>query len=336
MDQNKINELDPSSIMKLSTSYWESQTLLTANRIGLFDILSNKESSSDEIAEALHIKPRPTLLLLNACVALGLLEKSNDKYRNSPISQAFLVSGKPSYLGNAIRYSDDLYQTWGRLEEVLKQDKPPMPPETYLGSNEQSTRHFVMGMHNRALSIGQAMLHLVDLTGKKQMLDVGGGPGTYSALFTQKYPELYSRVLDLERIVDIAKDIVKEMGADKVSMLPGDYHEVDFPPGNDVVLISGVFHRENIQDCNSLIQRAKNSLVADGLLVVSDVFTDAGGTTPTFATLFGVNMMLTAENGCVYEDTEISQLLASSGFANVSTKNFPPPLPHKIITGIKK
>jgi hypothetical protein len=30
-------------------------------------------------------------MLLNACVSLGLMEKTNDEYRNSPLSEKLLV-----------------------------------------------------------------------------------------------------------------------------------------------------------------------------------------------------------------------------------------------------
>jgi len=48
---------DPSAIVRLSTAYWESQTLLTANRLRLFDFLADGARSADEVAAGLP--PRP-------------------------------------------------------------------------------------------------------------------------------------------------------------------------------------------------------------------------------------------------------------------------------------
>src|SRR5690606_9625763 len=62
--------LDPAPLMKLSTAYWDAQTLLTANRIGLFGLLGDNTLDVEAIARALHTRPRPTRLLLKACVAL--------------------------------------------------------------------------------------------------------------------------------------------------------------------------------------------------------------------------------------------------------------------------
>lgn len=234
--------LDPGPLMQLSTAYWGSQTLLTANRIGLFEQLAGGAKRSEQVAADLGTQPRETLLLLKCCVALGLVTDTEEGFANSPLSQAFLVPGAPGFLGNAISYSDNLYATWGNLEQALREGRPPMATAEYTGDDPQRTRHFVYGMHDRALGIGQAMVSLVDLDGYRQMLDVGGGPGTYSVLFARRNPDLRSRVMDLPGVVAIAEEIIESMGvADRVTTLAGDYLQSEYPSGNDVVLISGFF-----------------------------------------------------------------------------------------------
>ena len=337
MAEEKQAVLSPAPIMQLSTAYWDSQVLLTANRIGLFEALAKGLTTADEIAASLETDPRATTLLLNSCVALGLATESDGAYGNSPLSEEFLLAGKRNYMGNAIRYSDNLYAAWGELEQALREGRPTMPAEEYLGRDPQITRDFVYGMHNRALGIGQALAGLVDLTGRRQMLDVGGGPGTYSALFTQRYPELKSRVMDLPDVVNLAEEILTSMGAnERVSTIPGDYKNTEFPAGNDVVLISGVFHRETEERCRDLISRAADSLETGGLLVVSDVFTDAGGCAPAFATLFGLNMMLSAPDGGVHADADVADWMRDAGFADMQMRHFPPPMPHRVVMGCKE
>lgn len=329
--------LNPAPLLRLSMAYWESQTLLTANRIGLFELLAEGSLSVEAVAAALGTQPRPTRLLLKACIGLGLVVEDAQGFRNSPLSQVFLVSGTEAYLGNAIRYSDNLYNTWGRLEQTLREDRPALAEETYLGDDPDRTRHFVYGMHNRALGIGKALLELVDLSGRRRLLDVGGGPGTYSALFALRYPGLQARVLDLPGVVAIAREIVASLGAaERVTMLAGDYMATPFPDGNDVVLISGVLHRETQKTCQDLIARARDSLEPGGLLILSDVLTDAGRGTPAFAALFGLNMMLTAPNGGVHADTDVAAWLTAGGFKEVEIRPFPPPLPHRVVLGTKQ
>jgi len=334
---NKNTFPDPGPVMKLATAYWDSQVFLTANRIGLFKLLSKTSKTCEEISSSLNTQVRPTTLLLNVCVALELLEKNQDQYKNSQIAETFLVPGIPSFMGNAVSYSDDLYDTWGKLEQSLQEDKPMLAPENYLGTDEEKTRHFVYGMHNRALGTASALVNLVDLEDRKRMLDVGGGPGTYSCLFSGKYPQLKSRVMDLPGITAHADDIIISMNKqEQVTTCPGDYHTTEFPTGNDVVLISGVFHRESQDDCKKLIKKAAESLNENGILIISDVFTDAGGTSPVFATLFAINMLLTAENGGIHSDADVIKWMNEAGFEGMESKNFPPPMPHRLVAGYKR
>ena len=330
------NKIDPSAIMGLSTAYWGSQTLLTANRINLFDALADGPSSGQAIAERLELDSRATELLLNACVSLGLCEKEAGKFSNSLSSATFLVTSSPASMANAISYSDNLFATWGELEKALRTGVPPKKAETYLGDDEIQTRHFVYGMHDRAMAIGRALPEMLNLTGRRRMLDVGGGPGTYSALLTERFPGLKSSVLELEGVAKIAMEILESMGAtERVSMVSGDYHSSEFGSGYDVVLMSGMFHRESEQNCRRLIEKARACLEPGGLLVVSDIFADEGGAGPPFATLFGLNMMLTSPDGGVHADADVGHWMRDAGFADIDRQKFPPPMPHRIVTGIK-
>lgn len=327
---------DPSLLVRLSTAYWDSQVFLTANRLRLFDQLAAGPRPLAQIAADLGLEPRAARLFLNACAALGLLQAEGEAYANSPVSQTFLVQGSPAFMGNAVRYSDQLYDTWGRLEQGLRRGEPVLPAESYLGVDPERTRAFVHGMHDRASGIGRSLVGLVDLTGRRRMLDVGGGPGTYSALFARQYPTLRSVVLELEAVARIGREILAGSDAqDRVEFVTGDYHTSDFPAQRDVVLMSGMFHRESAQDCRRLIRKAAECLVPGGLLVVSDVFTDRGGASPPFAALFGLNMMLTAPNGGVHADADVADWLGAAGFIRVEIRPFPPPMPHRIVIGAR-
>jgi len=327
---------DPSSIVRLSTAYWESQTLLTANRLKIFDFLADGARSPDAVAAGLQLDARSTTLLLRACVGLGFLAELPDGFENTPVAATFLVSRSPAFMGNVIRYSDQLYSTWGKLEDAVRSGKPALAAATYLGDDAARTRGFVVAMHERALGIARALVSVLDLTGRHSMLDVGGGPGTYSVLLTERFPGLKSEVLELPGVAAVASELVAAAGAaERVVLRDGDYHHADFGSGKDVVLMSGMFHRETAAACRALIQRAADCLDPGGLLIVSDVFTDAGGAQPAFAALFGLNMMLTAPDGGVHADADVQGWMAQAGFTELRTRSLPPPMPHRVVMGLK-
>jgi SAM-dependent methyltransferase len=327
---------DPTSIIRLSTGYWDSQTLLTATRLKLFDAMADGPARADQVAGALQLDERATALMLRACVGLGLLEQQGELFSNSANTATFLVSRSPAYMGHVLRYSDQLYGTWGQLEASLRSGEPALPAETYLGDDPARTRAFVLAMHQRALGIARVLVQVLDLSGRRAMLDVGGGPGTYSVLLTERFPGLQSEVLELPGVAAVARELVADAGAsDRVRLRDGSYHEADFGQGKDVVLMSGMFHRENEAACRRLIERAHTCLEPGGLLVVADVFADAGGATPSFASLFGLNMMLTAPQGGVHADADVCSWMQDAGFTATRVQALPPPMPHRVVFGSK-
>jgi predicted O-methyltransferase YrrM len=323
--------------MELATTYWESRCLLAANGLGVFAALAGGPLTAETLAARLGVAVRPLALLLRACVGLGLLEAAAGGFRNAPASQLLLVPGTDAYLGDALRYAADMWEPWGRLEDAVTSGRPALAAAEYTGADPARTRNFVYGMHRRALGVGRVLVALVDLAGRRRLLDVGGGPGTYAALFTAACPGLRATVIDLPEVVALADEILGELGArDRVTTLPGDYRTTPFPGGNDVVLVSGVLHRESEATCRALVARARDALVPGGLLVVSDVFTDAGGCTPAFAALFGVNMMLSAPDGGVHADADVAEWMTGAGFAGVERRAFPPPMPHRVVLGTRR
>ncbi len=328
--------ISPAPIFQMATGYWASSVLLTANRLGVFTAIGDGVASVTVLAEKLHLSSYPLDNFLSALVALGYLESRNGGYANSALSATFLVEGRPAYMGEALKYSDDLYPIWGQLGETLRTGKPALAHDAILGDDPEKTRHFVLGMHNRALGMGQSLASALDLSGKTKLLDVGGGPATYSCLLVKRNPGLTSRSMDLPAVVAIAKTIVEGFGlADRVVPLVGNYHQESYPGGNDVVLCSGMFHREPADSCRAILKKSFDALEPGGLVIVHDVLANAAKTGPTFSMLFGLNMALTATYGTVHSSEEVARWMGEAGFVNTSSKELPPPWPDGLVLGHK-
>jgi ubiquinone/menaquinone biosynthesis C-methylase UbiE len=314
----------------MASAFYESSVLFAASDLGLFSMLAElREADAGTLAEACRFDPRGARLLLDACVALELLIKDGDHYQNSPEAAALLVPGSPGDLSGAIRYNRDVYGSWGKLPELVRTGRPVEPPELHLGKDPERTRTFVLAMHGRALGIGQAVIPLLKLAGRKSVLDVGGGPGTYSVLITRTFPQAECTVIDLPEVVRIAEEIISQAGvANRVRTLAGDYHTLTFPGGQDAVIFFGVLHQEDPDSIRGLLRRAFRALVPGGVVYVLDMMTDASHTKPKFSALFALNMALTTPHGWVFSEDELKAWLEESGFVDFSCRPLPPPMPH--------
>lgn len=329
--------MDPNRIVDMASAFYESAVLFAASDLGIFKALAERGPSGlDAVASACGLDRRGGRLLLDACVALGLLEKEDGRYRNTPEAALFLVPGSPGDLSGAIRYNRDVYGAWGRLKEMALTGKPVERPEAHLGEDPERTRTFVLAMHGRALGIGRAVVPRLDLAGRRRVLDVGGGPGTYSVLIAEAHPGLECVVLDLPPVAAIASEIIGRAGlAGRVRTLPGDYHVTPFPGGFDAVLFFGVLHQEEPDAIRDLLGRAHGALAPGGVVYVLDMMTDASRTRPKFSALFGVNMALTTENGWVFSDEDLAGWLAEAGFREAAVRPLGPPMPHWLASAVR-
>jgi len=329
--------MKPDAIVEMASAFYESCILFAASDLGVFETLAGKPDQTVEaVAEARGLDVRGTRLLLDACVAVGLLSKQGDRYANTPDTTMFLVPGAPGDLSKAIRYNRDVYAAWGRLQELARTGRPVEKPELHLGNDPARTRDFVLSMHGRALGIGRAVVPMLDLAGCSRLLDVGGGPGTYSALIAKANPNIACTVLDLPAVVAVADELIagQQLG-DRVKTVPGDYRTAAFPGGMDAVLFFGVLHQESPEAIVALFRKAYAALKPGGVVYVMDMMTDASHTQPRFSALFAVNMALTTQNGWVFSEAELKGWLQAAGFDAFACRPLAPPMPHWLASARK-
>jgi ubiquinone/menaquinone biosynthesis C-methylase UbiE len=328
---------NPALIMKLALAYRSSMALFAAADLDLFTPLAAGPMSAADVARRCGTQPEPTRMLLDACAAEGLLTRSGNLFANTASADAYLVKGRPAYIAHGLKFAEDLYPAWGRLADTVRTGRPALAHDTMLGEDKEKTRAFVYAMHERARGISAVLPHNVDFSGRRRLLDVGGGPGTYSIVVVSQTPGLTSTVLDLPGVLEVTREIVAENGfSDRIELKSGDYHSAPFGSDYDAALLSGIMHREKPDTCRMLLQKAFDAMVPGGMAVVSDVFFDDDEkTSPPFATYFALNMMLMAEHGSAHAKTEMAAWMRDAGFSAVEVRNLPPPNPHSLVIGIK-
>jgi len=329
--------LDMPGIVELASAYYGSAVLFAALELDVFTHVRDAGAEGAGVADlaaAGGLDARGTRLLLDACVATGLLHKTGERYRNTPAGELALVREAPHDLTRAIRYNRDVYPAWGQLPELVRSGRPVEAPEVHLGGDPERTRNFVLAMHGRALGIGRAVVPMLPLAGCARVLDLAGGPGTYAMLMAEAHPGLHCVTVDLPAVSAVATELVRQAGLEaRVACRAGDYHTDSFGTGVfDAVTIFGALHQESPAAIQSILGRAATALKPGGRIMILDMMTDATRTRPAFSALFAVNMALTTYHGWVFADAELHDWLAAAGFTGCETRPVPPPMPHWLVT----
>lgn len=304
-------------LMDLATGYWDAAVLAAGAELRVFDILGTDGSSSERIAQETGTSHPYMTRLLDALTSLDILRKEDDRYALAPGLNAFLSRSSPACLLDALAFNADLYPLWGQLALSVREGKPVLPPSTHLGADESRTRHFVLGMHSRALAVAPLLLPHLDVHSKGPLLDVASGPGTLSRLLAEENAGLAVTQFDLPPVLAVARELADSSPAsDRLSYVEGDYRADELPPGFQAVLLSGAIHQEDPESAEIILAKIFRSLVPGGRVWIVDMMLGADGVHPKFSALFSLNMMLTSRAGRVFTDVELTTLLKRNGFAD--------------------
>ncbi|MBN1844281.1 MAG: hypothetical protein JW810_01275 [Sedimentisphaerales bacterium] len=271
------------SILESGWNYRSARVLQVAGRLGIFETLCGGPLAATELAARCGARPAMLDKLLIACCALGLLIKDRDRYANSQIAETCLIPGRELYQGDMIAHAAHQWGFWTNLEDEIRlEPAPPADPQA-------RHRDFILAMHNITLAgRGKAIVEKADLSGRRQLFDAGGGPGTYSILFCRRWPDLKAILFDLPETLVIAREILAREGlSDRICTRPGSWDTHDFGCGNDVVLLSNVLHGPASQPAMKL-RKAYDSLVAGGMLLIQDFLLNDEKTGPLIPALFNV------------------------------------------------
>lgn len=302
-------------LLRLAHGFEMAKVFFVANDLDLFSRMGEGRAATALAAE-MGVDRRALTLLMNALVALGLLLKDGDLYRNAPPAEAFLVKGA-TYRGSIFKHVHHCWDAWNGLPEVLRSGHPTAPAEeAVLGERQGWTRDFIRGMDDVTRELAPRVVRQIDLAGARVVLDVGGGPGTYAAAFLEAHPGLQEvRLFDLPGALEVGRERLSAAGClEQVRLVPGDFHRDELGSGVDAVWISQVFHSQGEEGCRMLIEKAWRALNPGGLLAVHEFLLDDDRTAPLAAALFAVHMLVMTEQGRSYSGAEIAGWMAERRF----------------------
>lgn len=326
-------ELNPGNLLKTSGNYWEACTLHAGVKLDVFTLIGEKKLSSKRVAEKLNGDKRGVEMLLNALAAMELLEKHDEVYTNTPVSTAFLSKTSSRYIGHIIMHHHHIMDSWCRLDLSVQSGNPARSRSST--HNEEQRESFLMGMFNMAMSLVPVVVPTIDLSSRRNLLDLGGGPGTYAIHFCLHNPQLKSTVCDLPSTRPFAEKTIAKFGlTDRIDFMDIDYLKEDIEGVYDVAWLSQILHGEGPEDCRAIIGKAVSALEPGGMILIHEFILNDTMDSPLFPALFSLNMLLGTHGGQSYSQQQLGDMLSEAGVRDIKRIFIDSPNDSGIIKGV--
>jgi predicted O-methyltransferase YrrM len=283
-------------IWECALGFMDAQILLTAEELGIFNILATGPHTVKEIAAATGLPNDSAQRLLTALCAMKIIRRQPDGlYINGPEAEEQLVCGRPGYIGAMFEHlRGGLYSVWNNLKEALLEGeaqwkkafrgKPAPIEEMY--SDPQALRAFMEGMHTITYEAAVEFATIVD---------IGGATGAFAIALAQKFPRLRGIVFDLPPVRPIAEDFFHRYGlAARLSFMEGDFFENPIPAGFDAYSLGFILHDWDREGGSFLLRKIAEATRPGGLLIIGEYVLNDNRTGPRYVARSDLNMLVAA------------------------------------------
>ncbi len=294
----------------------EAHILIAALELRIFSILGKAKLTARQVAGRAGTSQEGTEPLLNALVAMGALGKQQDRFKNTPETYKHFCESSPHFKKGLVALRTDSRREWEKLWTVVREGRDLSEYEG--GDDPEFRRWFTHAMHERSRNFTDPVARAVARKRVGRMIDLGGGPGSYSAAILKRDKKARAVLLDRPAAIHVARELHERSPiAKRLEFREGDLFETDFDNHFDTVLFSNILHIYNPKENKKLFRKIHRCLVPGGRFVLVDLFLKENRTEPYDAALFSLTMLLFTATGKTYTFQETQELLKTTGFGKV-------------------
>ncbi|HEX4795318.1 MAG TPA: methyltransferase, partial [Humisphaera sp.] len=306
-----------------------------------FTELARSPLSFDQLREKFNLHPRGARDFLDALVALGMLNRTGDRYSNTQESNLFLDRNKPSYIGGILEMAGArLYGFWGNLTEALHTGSQQNEskggggsPFDALYSDPQRLKQFLASMTGLSMGSGQAIAGKFNWSKYKSFADVGCAQGGVAVQIALAQPHLQGTGYDLPAVQPIFEDYVKSFSlTPRVKYQAGDFMKDPLPEA-DVIIMGHILHDWDLAQKKMLIRKAYDAIPAGGAFIAFDAVIDDDRSRNAFGLLMSLNMLIETPGGFDYTGADCQGWMKEAGFRETRVEYLGGP--DSMVVGIK-
>jgi len=303
----------PERIFQLAAGFMASKFLFAAADADLFASLAEGHASAAVLSERTGIPDRTIRIVADAMVALGLLTRTGDRYANTPEAAAFLTGRGSADLRPFLRFWDRLsYPSWAELARSVRTGEAATSTASL---TEDEQRLFSEGIEAVTSGSARALADSYDFRTHTDLLDLGGGTGSFAMAVLERYPHMEGTLYDLPAVIALATPRWKDRAAvQRLRLEAGDFLRDPLPGDHDVALLSHIVHGFSADENRRLLTRVRERLAQGGRLLLVDFWMDPSHTQPVFGALMSGEFLVRTGEGQSYSFEEGRRWLSETGW----------------------
>ena len=304
-------------VLAAARAYQEAAVLVAAGELDVFGILRDGPLDCAQVAAQAGGDERATGMLLDALAAMGLLTKNDQQYALADGLADLLTEGADRSVLAMVRHQGVCMRAWAQLAKVVKTGRRAEKTPSVRGS-EADLEAFIEAMDVVSRPAAGPLIEAIGPLEFNHLLDLGGGPGTWTIAMLQAAPEATATLYDLPEVIPIARKHIAAAGmSERVTFVGGDFDtDETLPAGADLAWVGAIIHMNSREENRRLFAKVFDALDGGGRIYIRDLVMDDSHISPPAGALFAVNMLVNTPAGGTYSLAEVAQDLQAAGFAD--------------------
>lgn len=319
-----VAERRAAALFDLCAGFVYSQTLLACVRLDVFELLADGPRDLHWLASRMQLPVDSARRLLDAAVALRLLERRGHALRYGLAQLGAALRANPGALA-MIRHHELLYADLqdpvallrGKSSTRLSRYWAYAAAERPADVAAEDVAGYTALMSSSQQLVAEDVLEAYDFARHRRWLDLGGGDGTFVATVLGRVPGLQATLFDLPPVTRAACERFASLGlASRTTCVPGDFRADPLPRGADLVTLVRVLHDHDDATVRPLLRAVGRALAPGGTVVVAEPMSGTRGAVAMGDAYFGW-YLLAMGSGRPRTAAELTGLLREAGFDDV-------------------
>lgn len=317
-------------VVDLMWAHWKTKTMLSALELGVFTELAHGPLESGELAGRAGVNGRVAADFFDALVALGLLEKHDGRYANSPASTEYLDPARQeaylggSFLARSTGMADDLTRVL-RSGEALNGASTGRDYYASLYGTAGSVRTFQRDMTALSIDSARAIAETFPWERHRSLADIGCAEGALSTQVLLRHPHLTATGFDLAPTREGFLAYTDGHGlSGRQVFQEGDFFEDDLP-GADVIVFGHVLHNWGLEEKRLLLRKAYDALPPGGAVLVYETLIDDERRDNAIGLILSLIMHMEVPQGFDYTGADCARWMRECGFTDTRVQHLAGP-----------